>query len=579
MMQSAETLRFRLQSLEGRGYKAYKTIKGRYAFSAYTLIIDYVQGDPFATPSRFRILLSHSAASFPKTLRQNRIRQIALADYLCRQFHLQAKKKSKNRGIGKSGLIEIDAPKQAVLLRTALMIDSDGLEVRFFMGLPARGRSILGKQAIEMIFSDLPEMVEKALQYKNLDAALVRAFVETVEDAEALRNQLADRALLAFVANGAILPRKSGIDARPLKEGAVPFQSPAAFQVVLDRPNAGVIAGMGIPFGVTLIVGGGYHGKSTLLRAIESGIYNHPPGDGREYVVTHSDAVKVRAEDGRAVSGADISPFINNLPLKQSTDVFYTQNASGSTSQAANIVEALEVGASLLLLDEDTAATNFMIRDHRMQKLIAKSQEPITPFIDKVRQLYMAYGVSTILVIGGSGDYFEVADQVIAMENFLPKDVSAEARAIAEKYPSKRAKEGGEAFGQITARAVLPKSLNPKSRTREVYLKVPDIKTLVFGNETVDLSALEQVAEKSQVRAIAHALLYAKNHYMDGDATLSDIAAALMWDISKQGLDVLTGIPYGDVAIFRRFEWAAALNRLRGLEIAPNASENVEEIS
>jgi len=579
MVQTADILHKRLQLLEGRGYKAYKEIKGEYDFSGYVLFIDYVQGDPFATPSRFRIMIPQDTAQFPKTLARNKMRQIALADYLCRQFHLQARKKSKSRGIGKSGLIEIDVPAQAVLARTAVMVKTDEIEIRFFLGLPARGRTILGKQAIEMIFEDLPNIVEKALLFQNLDAAAVQSFVETVEDAEAMRDQLGPRNLVAFVGNGAILPRESGIDAHPLKSGAVPFQSPAAFQVTLDRPNAGEIQGMGIPVGVTLVVGGGYHGKSTLLRAIECGIDNHPLGDGRESVVTHPDAVKIRAEDGRAVSGVNISPFINNLPLKQSTHAFSTKNASGSTSQAANILEALEVGTSLLLIDEDTAATNFMIRDHRMQELIAKAQEPITPFIDKVRQLYTEQGVSCILVIGGSGDYFETADYVIAMENFLPRDVSDEAKAIAEKYRSERTKEGGSTFGEITARAPLHKSLNPKSRTREVFIKTPDIETILFGNETIDLSAITQLAEKSQVRAIAHALLYVKTHHVDGKSTVSQIADRLMREIDADGLDVLTGMPYGDLACFRRFEWAAALNRLRSLRIAPNTSENPESTS
>ncbi len=566
-MPTVDDLKIKLRQLDGRGYKAYKDIKGVYSFPGYTLHIDYVQGDPFATPSRFRMILPQETTRFPQELTRNKVRQIALADYLIRQFHQQAQKKSKNRGIGKSGLIQIDYPKQEVLERSSATIDNTRLEIRFFLGLPARGRTILGQAAIEMIHDDLPYIFEKALIFQNTDQAAVQAFVETIEDAEAMRSQLKTHGLVAFVADGALLPRRSGIDSRPLKNKGIPFQSPPAFQVTLNRPNRGTISGMGIPGGVTLIVGGGYHGKSTLLRAIEFGIYNHPPGDGREYVVTDADAVKIRAEDGRAVSGVDLSPFINKLPQEQSTEDFSTQNASGSTSQAANILEALEVKPSLFLIDEDTAATNFMIRDHRMQELISKDKEPITPFIDKVRQLYQEYGVSSLLVIGGSGDYFESADQVIAMENYLPCDVTAEARAIALRYASERTHEGGRAFGEIRHRAPLPQSLNPKTSTRALYLKVPDIKTIHIGMERIDLSAIEQLVEQSQVRAIAHALLYAKTHYMDGSRTLAEITDALMKDIQNEGLDKLTGIPYGDLACFRRFEWVFALNRLRTLKV------------
>ncbi len=567
MMKAEEDLRKKLIGIDGRGYKAYKEIRGSYAFSDYSLFIDHVQGDPFATPSRFRIEISQQVARFPGELTRNKIRCVALADYLTRQVHDQAKKNSRNRGIGKSGLIEIDRPGQAVLERTAATVDAERIEIRFFLGLPARGRTILGRQAIEMIHQALPAIVNMALKFRNLDPLSLQSFVETVEDAEAIRAQLRDHKLVAFVADGAILPRKSGIDPHPLTDGSIPFQSPPSYCVTLDRPNAGRISGMGIPFGVTLIVGGGYHGKSTLLKAISLGIYNHPPDDGREFVVTNSDAVKIRSEDGRGVSGVDISPFINNLPQKQSTTLFSTKNASGSTSQAANIIEALEVGTALLLIDEDTAATNFMIRDHRMQELIAKEKEPITPFIDKVRQIYIDHGVSTILVIGGSGDYFETANHVIAMENFKPKDVTQEAKDIAEKYASERSSEGGSTFGEISHRVPLPESLDPSRQKREVYIKTHDIDTIDFGNEKIDLSGIEQLVEKSQVRAISHALLYARKHYIDGKLTLAEITDRIMADIEADGLDRLTERRYGDLVRFRRFEWIAALNRLRALKV------------
>jgi predicted ABC-class ATPase len=324
---------------------------------------------------------------------------------------------------------------------------------------------------------------------------------------------------------------------------------------------------MGIPAGVTLIVGGGYHGKSTLLRAIELGVYNHIPKDGRELVVTNPAAVKIRAEDGRSIASVDISPFINQLPQGRSTRQFSTTNASGSTSQAANIMEALEAGAQLLLVDEDTAATNFMIRDRRMQQLIAKDKEPITPFIDKVRQLYTDYGVSTILVMGGSGDYFDVADTVIAMENFQPNDVTEKAKAIAKQHATVRTPEGGIQFGQITQRVPLPESIDPSRGHRDVKLKVRDVDEVVFGTEEIDLSAVEQIVEMGQLRAIASAIVYAKEQYINGRRTLPEILDYVIADIESQGLDILSNLPEGDLVLLRRFELAAALNRLRTLKI------------
>ena len=203
----------------------------------------------------------------------------------------------------------------------------------------------------------------------------------------------------------------------------------------MTLPNNGEITGMGIRKGVTLIVGGGYHGKSTLLNALEYGIYNHIPDDGREFVVTNADAVKIRAEDGRSIQSLNIDPFISNLPFDQDTTEFSTANASGSTSQAANILEALEVGASTLLLDEDTLATNFMIRDIRMKTLIAKEKEPITPFVEHVRSLYEEKGISTVIVMGGSGDYFSLADVVIGMIEYSPHDLTSQAHQIVKENP------------------------------------------------------------------------------------------------------------------------------------------------
>ncbi len=600
-MNNKQYLHQKLLDLDNRGYKAYKDISGEYEFPDFTLIIDYVQGDPFASPSKFRVQIPPAIANFPPQLYKNPIREVALRDYLTRQFDRAAYEISSRRGTGKSGMIAITRVGQEVLARTSAYLvevanrtpktiggnpalqrgkpiaaaSEKGIEIRFFVGLPARGRNILGRQAVAMLCEDIPAIVDRALKYENLDEAACQRHVETVEDTESLRQQLGDRSLVAFIANDAILPRQSGVNDRPLsRENAIAFQSPGSLEVELNRPNAGPIRGLGIPRGITLIVGGGYHGKSTLLKAIERGVYNHIPDDGREFVVTDAAAVKVRAEDGRSVAGVDISPFINQLPQGRSTTDFSTENASGSTSQAANIMEALEAlilgekrTPPVLLVDEDTAATNFMIRDRRMQALIAKEQEPITPFIDKVKQLYDDYGVSTILVMGGSGDYFDVADTVIAMDNFQPVELTEKAKAIAAEYTTGRTSEGGQKFGKIKPRVPLPESLDPSRGKRDVRVKVRDVDEVSFGSEDVDLSAVEQLVSKDQLKAIAEAMVYAKNRYIDGVKTLPEILDQVMADLDEKGLDIISPFPQGDLAMFRRFELAAAINRLRSLEV------------
>jgi predicted ABC-class ATPase len=573
-MSTLQILQQQLLRLDQQSYKAYKQLAGRYQFPDFTLIIDHVQSDPFATPSRMRVVLPQAQAGFPAELYRSPSREIALRDYLNRQFDQVATLLRAKRGSGKSGLIAIASPQQQILERSAVLINDQKLEVRFVVGLPARGRTILGRQAAELLCEDLPQIVQRSLRYGALDGAAIQRQVEIVEDADWLRTQLRDRQLVAFIADGAILPRQSGVDDRPLLEG-LPFRSPESLRVEFQRPNQGKITGMGIPQGVTLIVGGGYHGKSTLLKAIALGVYNHIPGDGREQVVTDPAAVKVRAEDGRSIVGVDISPFINHLPQGRSSRHFSTENASGSTSQAANIMEALEVGAKVLLVDEDTSATNFMIRDRRMQALIAKDREPITPFIDKIRQLDQDYGVSTILVMGGSGDYFDVADTVISMTEFEPAEVTEQAKAIASKYDTERTSEGGEQFGTLPFRVLRQKRWDsPRERGDwdvERQDRAPKLKAavdeLVFGTEAIDLSAVEQLVEVGQVKAIGAALTFIQEGYLDGRRSLSQMVEEFMEELAAGKLDMLTLHPQGDLIMFRSFELAAVLGRLRSLEV------------
>ena len=373
--------------------------------------------------------------------------------------------------------------------------------------------------------------------------------------------------MVAFIAQGAVLPRESGVDPLPLSKGrVVTFEPPESFKVEVELPNRGKITGMGIPRGVTLIVGGGYHGKSTLLNALELGVYNHIPGDGREFVITDPLAMKIRAEDGRCISKVDISPFINNLPFGKDTVGFSTEDASGSTSQAANTIEALEAGARVLLIDEDTSATNFMIRDHRMQELVSKDKEPITPFLDKIQQLYKERGVSTLLVIGGSGDYFDVADHVICMFEYMPQDVTGKAREIAEKYKAERKAEGGEGFGHTMPRIPIADSLDPSRGRRPVKISAKGRETILFGRHLIDLQAVEQLVDSSQTQAIGDAIHFAVK-FMDGDRTLEEIISEVLRAISEKGLDVLNPQLMGNYAAFRGLEMAAAINRLRSLRI------------
>lgn len=566
-MQNQNELVKVLSGMDGKPYPAYKSIKGCYQYQDYELLIDHVQGDPFAIPSKVRVRIPLSIAGFPGDTYHNDCRNIALCDFLARRFYHSIKKyNTQKQGSGKSGAIEIDRPGQEVLKTSSMVIIDGCIETRFLVGLPAFGRRIAGKIAAHMFSEIIPKIVNDSLYFKKLPADRLYRHIETVEDAEFIRKKLSELKLVAFIADNAVLPRASGVDQQPLRsEEVVPFQSCQSMKVNMTLPNHGEITGMGIRKGVTLIVGGGYHGKSTLLNALEYGIYNHIPDDGREFVVTNPDAVKIRAEDGRSIQNLNIDPFISNLPFDQNTTQFSTANASGSTSQAANILEALEVGASTLLLDEDTLATNFMIRDLRMKALIAKEKEPITPFVEHVRSLYEEKGISTVIVMGGSGDYFSLADAVIGMIEYRPHDLTSQAHQIVKENPSPKPFDA--APPSEVPRIPVPNILSASKGKRPVDIRIDELLYMRFGIHKVQVGAIEQLVHPSQLRAIGYAIHYA-GRYMDGNRSIKEICRLVLADIQERGLDCLSDREArGDFAEFRNYELAATLNRFRDLRV------------
>lgn len=574
-MRSKDKLESILTRINGRGYKAYRELHGDYDLGTFRLHIDKVQSDPFAPPSRIRISFSQELARFPENFVQNNWQhpsqislKIALEDFLIRQFGKQCLKfKGKISGTGNSGLIAIDPCGQEILNRSAMEVNIQIIQARIMIGLPARGRTVLGGQAKTIFLDILPQLVENSLVYARLPQKELQRHLQCYADQVFLRNQLKTKGLVAFIANGAILPRASGISDKPLPATkATIFHSPPELEIQMDLPHNRKIKGMGIPKGVTLIVGGGYHGKSTLLSALQAGVYNHIPGDGRELAVTEKSGVKIRAEDGRSVQGVDISPFISNLPQGRSTKKFCTENASGSTSQAANIIEALEAGAKVLLLDEDTSATNFMIRDGRMQQLVSKENEPITPFVDRVRELYEQLEVSTILVLGGSGDYFDVADNVLMLKAFQPLVVTKEAKQIAAEMPAQRRQETATPLQHPIHRQVKGSSfaLGPRSK-----VKVKDRQTILFDRQSIDLSFVEQLVSPSQTRAIAQILMHLAKSANNSCLPLPGTIDSILRQVQKEGLDCLSPNvkkPFGDLALPRKQEILAAINRFRGLQ-------------
>jgi predicted ABC-class ATPase len=551
-----------LGRIDRRGYKAYKQIQGEYGFPGFRLRIDHVQGDPFADPSRCRLFVAAETISLVPGLYSSQVRRIALEDYLGRCFASAIKRHVKgNRGAGKSGVIAIVAYGQQVLRRSAVLVHDGAVEVRFRVGLPADGRSINARQAEVMLCQELVNVVQDGLLSLHEHSATMQRHVDSVEDQYYLRSQLDARGLVAFIADDSVLPRVSGVDDRPLPE-AVPFRAPDSMAVELQCKHGDTVRGLGIARGVTLIVGGGYHGKSTLLHAIERGVYDHIPGDGRERVVTEPTAFKIRAEDGRAITGVDISPFINNLPQGKDTRCFSSQNASGSTSQAANIIEALAAGAHTLLIDEDTSATNFMIRDRRMQALVAKDKEPITPLVQRIEELSNKYSISVVLVMGGSGDYFGVADAVIMMDNYLPVDVTAEAKALAQTVPRE---EVGAMRIQSHSRVPQVECLSPELRPGKEKIQAFETRALRYGREEVDLGRVEQLVDSAQLRAIGYLIRHFVRHAAPQQLDLVEGLSKALAEVEAEGFDRITPYPVGGLALPRLLELVSVVNRMRGL--------------
>lgn len=565
-MKQAHTLFQTLQSLDGQKYGAYKRLSGTYAYNNFQLAIDHIQADPYAPPSKVRIIINKITTGIPEDLIDTKLKRIAVSDFLTRNIYSKIHKLTQRQRNYHANIM-IDNCGPEILERSAVTITDHFIEVCLEIGLPAKGRKILGTAATHIFKTIVPEIVARALSYKNIDQVAFADQVTLMEDQQYIREFLVQQGYIAFVANGSILPRQSGVSQQPLTH-AVSFTSPATYEQALTLPSGKQVRGMAIPEGITLIVGGGYHGKSTLLEALQRGVYPHIVGDGREYVITRDDAMKIRAEDGRSIAQVNIQPFIDNLPGNKDTTQFTTPNASGSTSQAANVMEALEARSSVLLIDEDTSATNFMIRDKRMQQLIAPEKEPITSFAHKVKPLYDDYQVSTILIVGGSGDYFDVADHVLMMDEYVLQDVTTKAHDIAKNTGVQKPYHHSKHFGTITQRTPLTASFNSKGK--DGRFKVKGRTTILYNKEPIDLAAVEQLVDTSQTNCLALMLAYYQRHLLNDTTTLSQAVRQLYQHIDTHGLAAIS--PYqghpGNLALPRPQEFYAALNRYRGLQIA-----------
>lgn len=598
-----------LHAIDGRSYAAYKAIVGRYRSPlGWVLYIDRIQPDPYAPPTAIRVVLplaltgadarltgtdahltetdSHltganetlTEANEPLTgtnshLTASPTRAVALRDYLARTL----------RELLKGQAISIAPAGQEILERSSVNLhetwqddfstpafNAPGpyLELRLRWSLPAFGREIAGRQAARNLNLDLARAVASLDLRESELGAEAWKHCQVAEDHAALQEILVERGWVAFLADGANLARRSGVSQLPL-EGGLPLTAPETLAQTVQLPHAGVVRGTAIPAGVTAIAGGGYHGKSTLLNAIARGIYPHIPGDGRELVATVPEAMAVRAADGRAVTGVDLRPFISHLPGRDADPAqFTTANASGSTSQAASIMESLELwgqpAQAALLLDEDTCATNLLIRDQRMRALVSSEREPITPLVDRIRALHRERGISTLIVMGGSGDYLDVADQVLIMDSYRLVDATAQARQVCDSQP--RMDTSLPDFPLPAQR--LPQRPEAKrrgpSRTRALGTQ-----RLVLDRHEVDVADVSGLVDEGQALAVAWALRALLEHHFDGRTSLPQALAQVAKRLDDVGLDALGEAHPAFLVRPRLVDVGAAVNRLRSLQVNP----------
>lgn len=569
-MNTAQDLKEILRRIEGRPYPAYKDTRGTYAFGPFLLSIDHVQGDPFAAPSDVSVLVKDPG--FPSDILRTRQTRIAAEDRILRFFGQALHRQSRpGKGSGKSGKLSVTRPGQEILERTSCHLYEDGsVRVRFNIGFPANGRRILARELERILFVTLPTVVNESLIYKNYTPKMKEELQETWQlamDQTAIRDQLKALDLAAFVADGSILPRESGVSQKPMQE-AVAFAAPESLAVEVETPFRGRIRGLGIRKGVTLIAGGGYHGKSTLLEALERGVYDHIAGDGRELVITDETAVKSRAEDGRSVQDVNISGFITNLPNGKDTVAFSTEDASGSTSQAAGLAEAIEAGTKTLLMDEDTSAANFMIRDNLMQEVVHGDQEPIIPFMDRVRELYEKDGISTILVAGSSGAFFSKADTVIQMDQYMPLDITEKAKNAAKAYVF-REKENLQPFDCRSVR--IPHRVKESERSK---VRSRDMDTISVDRQDIDMRYVEQLVDPEQLAAIGQLLKLANREIVDDSRTLTEVVDVLEDRMNAGALDETVR---GHGARPRKQEILAAFNRQRFQKITPDRKQQTAD--
>lgn len=537
-----ERLKNLLKGIDGKGFKAYKDLLGDYEHTNFKLEILNIQGDPFASPTMFHMSLSLKKLGVRDEFYEMKFKRLAFEDFLLREIYSGLENKNLTNEVF------ITKPQNEIIKRSAIAIKGDNLSIKYYFNLPAKGRNVLGEISYEKI-KVLSETIYNFI--KDFDLEKAKIHVELNETIELLREKLKKEKIKTFIGNGSILFRENGV-------GKL-FVSPKTLEKEFHLKNGVSVKGMCIKEGVTVVTGGLFHGKSTLLTAIKNGVYNHIAGDGKEFVITDREAVNIVAEAGRTINGVDVSYFVNNNSKNEDMKNYYTENASGLLSQAASVIEAIELGASLLLVDEDSSVTNFMFRDKRLNEFFVEEDE-IKPFVNIVKELHGKLDISTIVTTSSIGDFFYEADEVLLLKDCEVLHITDKVKKYVNENVMEPAYLNTLKYnkGRLNIQSVIE-----EYQGKKLKLKTNGTNTIALGRDEVSLSCENSIVDNGQLNFIGEIIKKIFSRAELHEKTLKEILEIYDQRIEAEGIEAVLGIKNGSLVYARKYEIASIINRIK----------------
>lgn len=558
--------------MDGKPISKYGELIENCDFGRFVLRCGDKAFDKEKAVAHFSVRVPQSLANFPLDLIESPLRRTALEDLILRSFsnELDLISGYDNSGVARKQITIAD-PAQKILPRSALEINEDYVEARIVIKLPFKtlsygsgdARVIDGEAACDVFFNDLVNAVEQSMIYCNLDPERIDSALELMEDASHLRKELSTRGLTAFVRQGSLLSRMSDCDL-PDYEDLNPLMVEESAEIDFEVPNGGSVRGLGIPTGLTVIIGEANAGRTDLMKALGDGIYNHVAGDGREMAISMTDTAAINSDTGRSVQRVDISPFFagEDSSLKS----YSSNSADRFCSQAASFIEMIEAGARVLLLDESTSDPEFLSGDQRVSALLNSKKR--VSLVEIARQLVDELDIS-IIVAGGANvaEYLPLADNVFKIEAGKVANITEAVKS--QDLPAPEQQHLADISRLLDVqRYIMPSSINATCGEKNVVVEAIDRDIFQFGRNSVDVSSASQIAGIYQTNTIGQVIYYARLRYIDGETPLQQVLDMIDRDLTKDGLAGLTPEVRGDLARPRRYEIAAALNRLRAMRIA-----------